>query len=192
MKDTEVEFERFVGDLTIPPFGLKLRFLDRGEGSESGVVCLRPRVAGPPVHTHARQDERFVVTAGTLGVLVGKEWRELKPGESVDVPRGTPHTYRNASASVCEFEYRLTPGGRFTRMMREFADLAAEGKLRSLADLRSMIHLAMVFVRYSDEVRSVQPPMFVMRCLACVGRWLGCRLSTSAGDGVESADAQRT
>ncbi len=176
MMDMDVTFERFAGDLTIPPFGLKIRFGDHGADAETGVVCLRPRVSGPPVHTHARQDERFTVVAGTLGVLVGEVWREIGPGESVDIPRGTPHTYRNGSGAVCEFEYRLTPGGRFAEMMREFARLAAAGKLRGTSGPRSLIYMAMVFIRYADEVRSVRPPMAVMRGLAWVGRALGFRL----------------
>lgn len=179
--DMDVRFDQFTSDLTIPPFGLKIRFRSCGTDTESGVVCLRPRVAGPPVHTHARQDERFTVVAGTLGVLVGTVWRDIRPGETVDIPRGTPHTYRNASDAVCEFEYQLTPGGRFAQMMREFSQLAADGKLRSTAGPRSLIYMAMVFVHYSDEVRSVRPPMVVMQTLAWIGRVLGFRLPESVG-----------
>lgn len=168
-------FTNFQADLSIPPFGLKLRFLEIGEARESGLVCLRPRVAGPPVHVHAKQDERFEVHTGGLDVLVGRRWRSLEPGASVVIPRRTPHTYRNSADIPCVFEYQLNPGGGFSNMMREFADLAASGKLRGMSDWRSLVHLARVFVRYEDEVHSVRPPMFVMRTLSGIGGWIGLR-----------------
>lgn len=176
MRDKEAAFVAFRGDLTIQPFGLKLRVVEDSPRAESGTVCLRPRVGGPPVHTHTAQDEWFRVCLGRLSVFAGRSWHDLEAGQSVEVPRGTPHTYRNASDEVCVFEYRMTPGGGFTRMMREFASLADRGKLRGPRTPSSLFYLAMVLVRHADEVRSISPPMFVMRTLAWLGRRFGCRL----------------
>lgn len=174
--DTEVTFENFAGDLCIPAFGLKIRFEETSLAAEAGRVCLEPSVAGPPVHVHRTQEELFMVVAGTLEVLVGRDWRVLTPGDAVRVPPNTPHTYRNGAAEACLFTYRLTPGGGFTAMMHDFARLSAAGKLPTLRSFRALIYLAMVFVRYGHEVRSTQPPMAVMRLLAWVGRCSGFRL----------------
>jgi mannose-6-phosphate isomerase-like protein (cupin superfamily) len=176
--ENEGEFDAFLADLAIPPFGLKIRFSETGPAVESGETCLQPGVAGPPVHFHAAQDERFEVRSGVLQVLVDRDWRTIEAGQAVEVPRLTPHTYRNRSREVCRFAYRLTPGGGFTRMMYELAELAATGKLRGLSNPRSIIYLAMLFVRYRDEVQSTRPPMFVMHVLARVGQWLGFRMGS--------------
>lgn len=49
-----------------------------------------PRVAE---HVHPRQEERFTVLSGAMGVkAAGREWI-LGLGETVTVPSGTPHAF---------------------------------------------------------------------------------------------------
>jgi quercetin dioxygenase-like cupin family protein len=51
-----------------------------------------PDGSAPPPHLHPSQDERFEITAGQLRAEVGGRLRELKAGDSLDIPRGTtPH-----------------------------------------------------------------------------------------------------
>src|SRR5215831_16086589 len=50
----------------------------------------------PPEHVHPRQEERFEVISGSLGVRVAGHDQVLSAGKSVAVPPGTPHTIWNA------------------------------------------------------------------------------------------------
>lgn len=54
-------------------------------------VSLEPYAAGPPEHIHQEFDEFFVVETGTLSLLINGQKRILKAGESVMIPKGTPH-----------------------------------------------------------------------------------------------------
>lgn len=58
-------------------------------------VVTQAGVPGPPPHHHEDADECFYVISGRLGVMLEDEWTQLGPGEYVNVPRGTVHTFRN-------------------------------------------------------------------------------------------------
>ena len=46
---------------------------------------------------------------GKLGFRVGEEQREVAAGESLLVPRGTPHSYWNATAQPARYLLVMTP-----------------------------------------------------------------------------------
>ncbi|MFN2470878.1 MAG: cupin domain-containing protein [Gaiellaceae bacterium] len=50
---------------------------------------------GPPPHRHLAEDELFTITGGSISVTAGDETRPVTAGQSVFVPRGTRHLYRN-------------------------------------------------------------------------------------------------
>lgn len=50
---------------------------------------------GPPLHVHKFQDEVFFVAHGEFLVQVGEVVHTVKTGDTVFIPRGTPHTYAN-------------------------------------------------------------------------------------------------
>lgn len=56
--------------------------------------------AGPPVHVHETFDEFFTVESGTASILVNGEKKTLKPGETLLIPKGTPHKPFNETGEV--------------------------------------------------------------------------------------------
>jgi uncharacterized cupin superfamily protein len=60
-------------------------------------------------HLHRSDDEAWFVLEGRLGFQVGEEERELGSGESILVPRGTPHSYWNAVAEPARYLLVMTP-----------------------------------------------------------------------------------
>ena len=71
--------------------GFEQRILKREDGVFWLELTLRPNSPGPPEHIHTSFSERFMVTEGTLSLLVNGEVRELGPSESFLVTPGTPH-----------------------------------------------------------------------------------------------------
>jgi mannose-6-phosphate isomerase-like protein (cupin superfamily) len=61
------------------------------------------------LHVHHEDDEAWLVLAGRLGFRVGDETVEAGAGESVLVPRGTPHSYWNAQAEPARYLLVMTP-----------------------------------------------------------------------------------
>lgn len=143
---------------------------------ENGIVLIRAKTEGPPIHLHKMQEETFEVLEGSLDVYKETKWITLCKGETIHIPKGTPHSYKNTSGVDTYFKYYITPKGTFTQMMYHFEKLIKEGKLNSTKDLRSIIYLAMVFRRYNDSVSSVNPPNFVMNAMAAIGNLLGFKI----------------
>ncbi|TDO21279.1 cupin domain-containing protein [Pedobacter duraquae] len=50
---------------------------------------------GPPLHIHKNQDEVFYVANGEFLVQLGDVVHKVSTGDTVFIPRGTPHTYAN-------------------------------------------------------------------------------------------------
>jgi mannose-6-phosphate isomerase-like protein (cupin superfamily) len=62
-----------------------------------------------PLHVHHADDEAWIVQTGALGVRLGDEVREVPAGESILAPRGTPHSYWNASSEPSKYVLVMTP-----------------------------------------------------------------------------------
>ena len=74
--------------------------------SDPGTHPGRP-IAG--LHVHHADDEAWYVLTGRLGFQVGEEEREVGAGESILVPRGTPHSFWNAVPEPTRYLLVMTP-----------------------------------------------------------------------------------
>jgi len=94
-------------------------------GAYTVVTVTSPPQGGPPaLHTHPAA-ETFVILAGeyefsAMGADGAYTFRAAA-GDTVHVPGGAPHNYRNIGASEGRYAATFTPGG----MEAFFADLAA-------------------------------------------------------------------
>jgi uncharacterized cupin superfamily protein len=66
----------------------------------------------PPNHLHPEQDEHFDVLEGELAVEVGGQPRTIRAGDTLDIPRATPHKMWNASDAPARARWATTPAGR--------------------------------------------------------------------------------
>jgi len=71
---------------------------------ENGFVycsaAIEPFAPGPPEHVHTGFDEDFAITNGELSLLVNGEVKKIRPGETLHIPRGTPHKPFNETADT--------------------------------------------------------------------------------------------
>ena len=89
-------------------------FLVTGEesgGSMFALDCLVGIGGGPPPHRHLAEEELFTITEGTITFTAGAETRSVSAGQSVFVPRGTGHSYRNDGAKHARMIAVYTPAG---------------------------------------------------------------------------------
>jgi mannose-6-phosphate isomerase-like protein (cupin superfamily) len=74
--------------------------------SDPGTHPGRP-IAG--MHVHHADDEAWIVLEGRLGFRVADEERTVSSGDSMLVPRGTPHSYWNPSSEPARYLLVMTP-----------------------------------------------------------------------------------
>ena len=70
-----------------------------------------PAGGGPPPHIHEREDESFYLLEGTLTIRVGETTIAALSGDSVFLPRGIVHTFKNSGSGNARALVVITPAG---------------------------------------------------------------------------------
>src|SRR5262245_4754176 len=135
----------------------------------------------PPAHYHPSQDEHFEVVEGALKLRVNGVERDLRTGESIDIPRGTRHQMWNPNDEPARLPWQTRPAGRTEQWFRSIDQLHREGRVR-----RNGMPGPLAFGGYLSEFRDVfrlgVGPEFVTRPLVTIlgvaGRAKGYRPET--------------
>ena len=141
---------------------------------------VRADHAPVPAHVHGRQEERFVVLSGRMGVRSGGRERVLEAGEEAVVPPGVPHTFWNASpdGEVLHQAVELRPALDSERFFETVFGLQRDGKLVE-GRRPNPLMMAPLVARYENWLAG--PPVVLQRLLfpplALLGRLLGYRAS---------------
>lgn len=131
------------------------------------------------MHTHSAFEETFTAIKGKLGLMVQKEKFYLQPGESVTIPRNTPHRFFNDSLEIVSCYVKFTPGhDGFAKGIAIAYGLAADGKTNSKGIPKSLTHLALL-IDLTDT-----RPTGILGWLYPLFKWLAKR---ARRNGVEEA-----
>ena len=115
-------------------------------------ILLPPNAVTPPLHVHPGQEEDYEVIAGSLDVHFEGAWMRLPEGESMTVPRGEPHTFRNSSSLRVRVRNVHRPALGFQDYLEEVHALTQEGKIKGTSDPSSLMQLARLFEKYEDTI----------------------------------------
>jgi mannose-6-phosphate isomerase-like protein (cupin superfamily) len=121
----------------------------------------------PPAHYHPDQDEHFEVLEGTLTAKVDGEERNLGIGETLDIPRRTPHQMWNRGDVDARAIWQTRPGGRTEDWFRAIDRLIREGRVGSNG-MPSALAYGVYLTEYRDVFRLASPPDLVARPLLAV------------------------
>jgi quercetin dioxygenase-like cupin family protein len=117
---------------------------------------------GVTPHIHPAMEERFEVFEGEPSFLSGRSWSEAGAGETVVVPPGTRHAYRNRSDGPVHMVCHARPPSTLQEFLEETAALSRAGKITRHGlptgprALRDGLALA---GRHQDMVVLLFPPM---------------------------------
>jgi quercetin dioxygenase-like cupin family protein len=117
------------GEAVDNPLGAEVVFKARGEQTGGSLTAFENVVApgdGPPLHTHANEDETMYVIEGEVRFKLGDEVRAAPAGSFVFVPRGAPHAWQNVGDGPARMLIHFTPSG-MERFFEGFAALEAPG-----------------------------------------------------------------
>ncbi|CAB9504195.1 Cupin 2, conserved barrel domain protein [Seminavis robusta] len=78
-----------------------------------------PPGAGTPVHVHFTEDEYFTFLEGQFKVIAGPSVLDVKAGETIFVPRGTPHAWCNVSDGPGRLLFGFTPCHKGHKLMED-------------------------------------------------------------------------
>lgn len=74
------------------------------------LIATEPPGGGPPLHTHATEDEFFLVLEGEISFWIDGTITRVGAGGTVFVPRCVQHCFKNRSSSPARVLVLFTPG----------------------------------------------------------------------------------
>jgi quercetin dioxygenase-like cupin family protein len=115
---------------------------------------------GVTPHFHPAMEERFEVRDGRPEFLAGRRWKGAKPGDTVVVPPGTRHAFRNRSGEEAHFVCHATPPSTLQEFLEDAAALSRAGGITSRAlprNLDGLLQAAVMAHHYRDMVTLLAP-----------------------------------
>jgi quercetin dioxygenase-like cupin family protein len=115
---------------------------------------------GVTPHIHPAMEERFEVLEGRPEFLAGRSWKEAHTGETVLVPPGTRHAFRNRGGDVAHFVCHATPPSTLQEFLEDAAGLSRAGGITSRAlprNLDGLLRAAVMAHHYRDMVTLLAP-----------------------------------
>jgi quercetin dioxygenase-like cupin family protein len=131
----------------------------------------------PPKHLHPGQEEHFEVLAGAMRARVGEEERSLSAGDTLDIPRRTPHQMWNSGDEPARVLWQTRPAGRTEQWFRSIDALHREGRVQSNG-MPGPLAFGVLLTEYRDVFRlatGVPDPIarVGLSVLAVIGRARG-------------------
>jgi mannose-6-phosphate isomerase-like protein (cupin superfamily) len=80
--------------------GLSQKVVDVKNGNLITDIEIQPKSAGPVTHIHEKFDESFTVKSGTLSIQYGTEIKKITTGQTIVIPKNTPHKPFNETDSI--------------------------------------------------------------------------------------------
>lgn len=161
-----------------PVSGQLVVFRQRTSDRVAGELFVRPGGC-VPAHVHPGQLERFEGVSGELRFRLGRHRETVGPGDSLVVPAGTNHGFRNLGHEIAHFRIELSPPLRGEEGLRTLFGLQRDGRLRvtRLGVPCPLLQIAVLFDEYLAEIQLPLLPHRVQRTafrgLARLGKWRG-------------------
>ena len=170
-------------ELVNPVTGLRTVFRKTAQET-SGELLQVDWIGSPgwttgPDHVHPRQEERFEVLSGELGLRVGGLERVHSVGEVIVALAGSAHAAWNGGDEEVHVLVDFRPALRTDRAFETLAGLARDGKTNKAGAPKNPLRLALILREFEKEIYFVRPPLVVQKmilgALAFMGRLLGYR-----------------
>lgn len=171
-------------ELVNPVTGLRTVFRKTAQETSGELLQVdwigEPGWTTGPDHVHPRQEERFEVLSGKLGLRVGGVERVHGAGDVIVAPAGSPHAAWNVGHDdEVHVLVDFRPALRTETAFEALAGLARDGKTNRAGAPKNPLRLALILREFEEEIYFVRPPLAVQRvilgALARVARLLGYR-----------------
>jgi quercetin dioxygenase-like cupin family protein len=153
-------------------------------------VFIRAGARGTPEMVHPLQDESFEILSGSLDFRVGGQERRLEAGESLLIPKGTPHNWWNASDEEAHALVELRPALRSEELFANIYGISGEA-----GSFSNPLQMAVLINEHFDEGHLTKPPLPVQKAvfgaLAPVGRLLGYKAHYPRYSGWEPSSGEQ-
>ncbi len=103
---------------------ITLTFKTTGEdnaGAYTLCEAIEPPESGAGLHRHSTYEETFIICAGVYEFQLGDKRLKLVAGDTLFVPKGTPHGFKSIGPETGRQLIISSPGGIFDAFIHEVA-----------------------------------------------------------------------
>lgn len=138
-------------------------------------------------HIHPHADEYFHVRQGRLMVMINGKEHFADAGETIMIPRGKSHFFRNAHDGETHATVSFTPGQKHLRFFLNLAAMTVlEPQRFSPAGDVKLLQIALTLNAYRDHLYISGPPIWLQKLmfagLAPIARLMGYRMIVAPTD----------
>jgi mannose-6-phosphate isomerase-like protein (cupin superfamily) len=145
--------------------GFRQTVLKQENGHVFCSLIIEPFADGPLKHIHTGFDEYFQISNGELTVWVDGKIKKLYPGETLHVPKGTPHKPYNETADTIHMKSSIAFPEKFAFYLSQVYGIMdntpAFGKSPKTA-----LQMAMISTAGFDSYVAEGPPVVVQKLMA--------------------------
>ena len=143
---------------------------------------LPPGAQVPARHVHPEQTERFTVLSGRMRFEVGRDRRVVAagPGETVEVPPGTPHWFGNVGAEAARARVEVRPALRLAELFEASESMAPPRRVLGVA-VPPLRDFAVFMLEFRREIAAPGLPPPLVNALLAPLAWLGRRTRRATG-----------
>ena len=115
------------GEVVLNPLGGPLTLKARGDetgNALSAFVSTPAAREGPPLHSHAREDELMYFLEGDFRTKLDGTVRDAPSGSMIFIPKGAPHAWQNTGTETGRVLFAFIPASPgMEDFFRRFAEL---------------------------------------------------------------------
>lgn len=134
-------------------------------GTQLQIECFSPPAAArEPEHIHPRQENRFHIISGKLLFLINGKEITAGPGETISVPKNTPHCFCNPFTDDAHYIQEFYPALKTDRLFETFFELAERDKLDHKG-APNIFRTAQLMLFFKNEIRISKPAWFIQKII---------------------------
>ena len=146
-------------------------------GTQVQIECFSPVTsAREPEHVHPYQENRFHVLSGELWFCVDGKDRVVYPGETISIPKNTPHYFWNSGTEEAHYIQEFFPALKIDTLFETFFALSRDGRLNKNG-APNIFRTSLIMLEHEKEIRLTKPSWRIQRTVfvffATIGKILG-------------------
>lgn len=171
--------------LDMSAIGMRFTILETAEDTAGRSLNLhwdllpQCNMKDPLLHIHPHAIETYEILEGEMEFFIKDKWVRAKKGDSLMVPKGVTHAFRNPSDGIVKVYNTHQPAFRmenyFEDVCKVLAILTREGEKEFKMDLRTKLYMSVLMNNYRDEIIAKSPPDAAIKVLGAVAKLMGIK-----------------
>jgi mannose-6-phosphate isomerase-like protein (cupin superfamily) len=130
----------------------------------------------PLIHIHPHATESYEILEGEMEFFIKDKWIEAKTGDSLRVPMGVTHTFRNPGNSVVKVFNTHQPALRMENYFEDICKIldkiSSDRQKKVRMNLKAKLYMSVLMNNYRNEIIARNPPDIAIKTLGVLASLL--------------------